>query len=183
LTLGAISALYSAEEISYEEKTVGTWDSIASSSLTPPTEPHNSTFWSVLMQGGSWFEMDLFFSGSLRVTVYAMKSATQTLTPIFDQSGVAFNQKVSILEPGSYDIEIRNEGSTVVEILPGSTVAAKQIEAKKHASYPYQALGVLAISFGLIILLLGVFIKSKTKRLRGYSQTGRRGMASAHFVQ
>jgi len=110
--------------------------------------------------------MNLSFSGSLRVTVSALESESQTMTPIFDQSGTAFTQKVSILETGTYHIDIKNEGSTVVDILPGSTVAAKQTDAKEQVSYPYQALGVLAIFCGVAILLLGVFTKSKKARAK-----------------
>jgi len=181
LILGAVSALYAPQEISYEEKTLETWDSIASTSLSPPPGPHDSTFWGRGMNRGSWFELDLSFSDPLRVTVYKAEDATQTLIPIFEKSDVAITQEVDILEPSSYQIVIKNEGSTAVEILPGSAVAARQMEATKNASYLFQVLAILAISCGLIILLLGVFAKSKTRRLRGHSQKTRREMTKTRY--
>jgi hypothetical protein len=176
LIFGTILVLYSPEEVSFEEETVSTWNSIASSSLMPPPDPHNATFWGVLVPPASRFELNISSSAPLRVIVSATESSTQTLISIFDETGVSFTQIVpegdTPLDMGTYNVEIRNEGSTVVNILPGSTVTAIQLIAEKHASYLYQASGVLAIFCGMIILLLGVFIKSKTKRLRGHSHKG-----------
>ena len=164
LLVGIILAFYSTGESYSEEEIVTEWDDIWPSTLNPPPDPQNATFWGSYVQIGDWIEFDLSFSGSVRVTVSALQQADQKLTPIFDEVGTVFDQKVAVPGSGTYQVDIKNEGLSAVDIIPGSSVAVKTNVTSYGTSYPYSAIGVLTACGGAVVLILGLLSKSRKAR-------------------
>ena len=164
LLVGIILVSYSTVESYSEEEIVTKWDDIWPSTLNPPPDPQNATFWGSYVKLGDWIEFDLSFSDSVRVTVSGLQQADQKLTPIFDKVGTTFDQKVAVAGTGTYQVDIKNEGPSAVDINPGSSVAVKTNVTSYRTSYPYSALGVLTACGGAIVLILGLLSKSRKAR-------------------
>lgn len=159
MVVGIFLATFSAVESYSEEEVLTKWDDIWPSTLNAPPNPRNSTFWGSYVPRGAWVELDLSFSGSLRVTVSGVQQTGQTTTPIFDELGVFFDDKVAVSGGGTYQVDIKNEGSSSVDIDPGSSVAVKQNVGEYRASNPYLVPGTLTACVGVVVLVVGFVTK------------------------
>ena len=137
------------------------WDSIWPPTLNPPPQPNNSTFWGRYMQRGNWYELDLSSNSSVRVTISIMLQQSQTKTPIFDQVGTRFTQKVGIGFEGTYQVDIINEGTSPASIW-GHATAMKEVTINSKI-YPYLPWGILMAIAGLALTIFGVSRKSKKR--------------------
>lgn len=173
LIVGVGLAVYQYSERFVVEKTVGSWGvatPIWPSTLNGTGSPGNRTFWG---QGGmsrySWFEFSLSFSGPVRVSVAALSNPNSpsggTMTPVFDDVGTVFNNKVNA-GAGTWQVEIVNEGLTPVDIVPGSFVVAKEDLADIRVVYPYPLVGTFVGLAGVVVLVVGVVSKSRSRRKR-----------------
>jgi hypothetical protein len=161
LIAGVGLAAFSTTESYIEENTVDKWENIWPSRLNPPSNPENSTFWGRFMRSGYWFEFNLSFSGPVRVTVSVLEQVAQIMTPVFNQSGTYFSQKVSIGGNGTYQVDIKNEGSVPADIAPGSNVFAKENVTKQRTYYPYFTFGTLITLGGAAVLIYGALAKQR----------------------
>lgn len=170
LVFGVVAVTYSTLERSTTEEAVWTWDSIYPSTLNPPSEPDNSTFAGTYLANGCWFELDLSFSGPVRVSIYAMEQGEAGMVSMFNEVGERFTQKVWASGGGTFNIEIRNEGSFAVDIATGSQVVAKRNVTTNLVLYPYRSIGVLVALVGLCLLLFGLVAKGRPKPRRSTIQ-------------
>ena len=171
LVIGVAVAAYQVDETYADVTEVGSWGKdtpIWPSTLNGTASPGNRTFWG---KGGmsrySWFELNLAFSGSLRVIVSALSNPASpsggTMTPVFDENGTSFYQRVDVGD-GTWQVDIVNEGLAPVDILPGSFVVAKKSVAVPGVGYPYSLPGTLVALLGVVVLVVGVVSKGRVKR-------------------
>jgi hypothetical protein len=85
----------------------------------------------------------------------------------FNDTGKRFAQRVTIAETNASFLEIKNEGTNIVNI----SGDIKKIGDIRRTSYPCLGLGTLAAVFGLILLVYGVSAKPKKRRFKGKSRT------------
>lgn len=162
LVMGIVLVVFSIEESHAEENTLGRWENIWLSTLNPHDQAGPS--WSVEMQKGSFFELNVSASGTLRTMIgnatYNNYTNEEVLVNvIFDQSGTHFDQKVVVGEDGFYTMEIKNEGTTPVNIW--GNVLTKRIATSHETVHPYSSLGTPAILAGLTSLIYGGLTNSK----------------------
>lgn len=150
------------DEINTTVREVEKWDPIRSP-LNPPPEPYNSTFWGRLMHKGWWFELNLSSSNPVRVTVSPMTQEGPA-TPIFNQVGTIFTQKVKTGATDTYQIDIKNEGTSPADIL--GNVTAKEEITTYRTVYPYATPATLIAFAGATILVFGVLTKPKKLKSR-----------------
>ena len=79
---------------------------------------------------------------------------------IFNKTGTTFTQKVEIAGKNVDFLEIKNEGTSPVNIY-GSI---RKIGNVSRQSYPYAGLGTLATLSGLIMLIYGIFAELRTPK-------------------
>lgn len=164
LTVGIVSATFSIQESYTEESTLNRWDLNNEPITLKSTGP--GLIWGLEMPERSFFELNVSASGSVRVRIgtptFIEDTEEVVLTNlIFDHVGTRFTQKVEVDKSGTYQVEIKNEG-TPVNI--SGNVFAKKIVTIYQAVYPYSSLGTLVAIGGLTLLIYGVLIRPKKRR-------------------
>lgn len=169
LLLTGIVLAVSIQESHTEENILDRWDPIKPSKLYP----QNATGWAFMVKtpDGTFMELNVSASDVVRVTIgsiIADVSGEPTLEKlIFNHTGTRFTQRITIAETDANFLEIKNEGTNIVNI----SGDIKKIESVRQTFYPYSILGTLAAVFGLIMLIYEVWAKPKKRRFRGKSRT------------
>jgi hypothetical protein len=162
LILGITLGAFSIQESHTEENTLDEWDDIGPSTIEPQTGPS----WTLGMQNGSFFELNVLASGWVRVRigtpVYDELNQISFLTnTIFDLVGTRFTQRVAVGEGGTYQVEIKNEWTTPVNI--SGRVFAKKIVTIWQTVYPYSLVGFANLWLGTLVMTIGVLTKPKKR--------------------
>lgn len=160
--MGIVLATFSIQESYTKENTLNKWDLNKEPLTLNPQEP--GPVWGLGMPERSFFELNVSASGTVRVRIgtpiYIAYTGEIVLTNlIFDQVGTGFTQKVEVDKSDTYQVEIKNEGTTPVNI--SGNVFAKKIETIYQTFYPYLSLGTLVVLVGLASLIYGVLTKPK----------------------
>jgi len=124
--------------------------------------PQDSTFYARLMQPGMWFQLDVSATDSTRLTISLVQSQ-EIKTPVFDQEGTSFDQKVTTGKTGTYWIDIVNVSPSSITL--EGKILAKRLEAAPSTSSPYTLVGAPLMIIGAIVLVYGI-IKEKPRTLR-----------------
>lgn len=175
LLLTGIVLAVSIQESRTEEGILDRWDPITPSELYPPPHQEAATGWAfmALKPRGTLLELNITTSNATRVrigTIIADVHGEPTLVNlIFNHTGTRFTQRITIAETDANFLEIKNEGTNVVNI----SGDIKKIGNIRRTSYPYSELGTLAAVFGLILLIYGVSAKPKKRRFKGKSRTSK----------
>ena len=163
LLLTGIVLAISIQESHTEEGILDKWDHITPSTLYPT----NATGWAFMLKtsDGTSLELNITASDVVRVRVGTLgpnpsdEPIWQRL--IFNDTGIRFTQRIAIADTYANFLEIKNEGTNVVNI----SGDIEKIGDIRQTSYPYLGLGTLAAVFGLILLVYGVSAKPKQRRL------------------
>jgi hypothetical protein len=166
LIVGIVLAAFSIQESYTEENTLDKWDLNKEPSTLNPQNP--GPLWALEMQEGSFFELNVSASNTVRMRIgtptYNNSTGEVVLTnPIFNQVGTGFTQKVAVGGSGTYQVEVKNEGATPVNIL-GNVFAKKIVTIYYPTVFPYSSLGTLVVLGGLASLIYGVLTKPKKRR-------------------
>jgi hypothetical protein len=166
LIVGIVLAAFSIQESYTEENTLDQWDLNKEPSTLNPQDLGPS--WTLEMPEGSFFELNVSASNTVR-----MRIGTPTydeyvgemvlMNPIFNQVGTRFTQKVAVGATDTYQVEIKNEGTTSVKI-SGNVFAKKIVTIYRPTVYPYSSLGILVVLGGLASLIYGILTKPKKRR-------------------
>ena len=169
LLLTGIVLAVSIQESRTEEGILDRWDPITPSKLYPT----NATGWAFmeLTSDGTFLELNVSASDVVRVRIgnlIANVSGEPTWAKlIFNDTGTNFTQRITIAEPYANFLEIKNEGTNIVNI----SGDIKKIGNIRRTFHPHSGLGTLAALFGLILLIYGVSAKPKKRRFKGKSRT------------
>jgi hypothetical protein len=168
LLLTGIVLAVSIQESHTEESILDKWDPIYPRELYPT----NVTGWAFmeLTSDGTFLELNITASDVVRVRIGIIvpvdeEATLENLT--FNDTGTRFTQRIAIAETNATYLEIKNEGTNIVNI----SGDIKKIGNIRRTSYPYLGLGTLAAVSGLILLIYGVSAKPKKKRFKGKSRT------------
>lgn len=137
LIVGIVLAAFLTQVISSTgESTLDKWDNVWPSTILYPQSQGPS--WTLEMPDGSFFELNVSASGTVRLriglSIYNNDTGEEILTSIiFNQVGTLFTQKVAVGATDTYQVEIKNEGTTPVIIW--GNVSAKKI-ATTYQSLP-----------------------------------------------
>jgi hypothetical protein len=170
LILGVVLA-YSHTDAS-EEITLDKWDPVTPSTLSP----QNQTGWAYMdrTQGGSFLKLNVTASNNVRLMIGLAGSSNVTeeesnvteeetwANLIFNQSGTRFTQEVAIAGTAADCLEIKNDGTTPVNI---SGNVAKVADVYQTV-YPEFYSGALVMLLGFILLIFGIVIRPARKRTR-----------------
>jgi hypothetical protein len=164
--VGIVLAAFSIQESYVEENILDRWDGIGSSTQGWINPEDLGFSWTLEMQEGSFFELNVSASDTVGVRIgtptYDGDTGEEVLTnPMFDHVGTCFTQKVAVGESGIYRMEIKNEGTTPVSIW--GNVFAKKIVVIYQSVFPYLSVGTSVILGGLASLIYGALTKSKEK--------------------
>lgn len=171
LLLTGIVLAVSIQESRTEEGILDRWDPIKPSELYPT----NVTGWAfmALKPEGTFLELNISASDVVRVRIGIVVPdpyGEPTLQKLaFNDTGTRFTQRITIAETDANFLEIKNEGTNVVNI----SGDIKKIGNIRRTSYPYLGLGTLAAVFGLILSIYGVSAKPKKRRFKGKSRTSK----------
>lgn len=164
LTVGIVLAAFSIQESYTEENTLNNWNGMGSSTINPDLGPS----WALGMPEGSFFELNVSASDAVRVRIgtpihdeYTGEVVLTNL--IFNQVGTRFTQRVAVGKSGTYQVEVKNEGTTPVNIW-GNVFAKKIVTMYYPTVFPYSSLGTLVVLGGLASLIYGVLTKPKKRR-------------------
>ena len=170
LVVGIVLAAVSADEpvTSLNDLPDAAWTPILSqdpanpSMLSPTSQPYSRTLWAYgpMPTGGS-FRLNIRTSGPVRVTMASVASQ-QGLNVVFDEVGTSFLESV-YASGGTFQLQIENEGTNPVQILEGSSVIGQQRVISYQTVYPYVAWGSLTAAFGVLLIVVGYFAKSKKR--------------------
>lgn len=169
LLLTGIVLAVSIQESYTEEGILDKWDPIKPSELYPM----NQTGWAFmeLTSDGTFLELNISASDVVRVRIGIVVPdvyGEPTLENVrFNDTGTRFTQRIAIAEINANFLEIKNEGTNVVNISGN----IKKMGNIRRTSYPYLGLGTLAAVSGLILLIYGVSAKPKKRRFKGKSGT------------
>lgn len=162
LIVGIVLA-FSIQESYTKENTLDKWDPLTPSTLNP----QNVTGWAfmALTPDGTFLKLNVTTSDTVRLRIGSMTIDEVTGKEIwgnliFDQVGTHFTQKVAIAGTSSKLLEIKNEGTTLVNISGN----VKKIGNIYQTVYPYSGLGTLVVLVGLTSLIYGVLTKPKERR-------------------
>jgi hypothetical protein len=163
LIAGTVLAAFSIQRSHTEENILDTWDLNGSSALDPQA-PGPS--WARQMPEGSFFELNISASNTLRLRIGTLVHNETTgedfLTNlVFDQVGTRFVQEVAVGGNDTYQVEIKNEGASIVSIW--GNVLAKNAVVSYQTVYPYASLGTLALLTGSATMIYGLFTKPKKR--------------------
>ena len=169
LLLTGIVLAVSIQESHTEESILDRWDPITPSKLYPT----NVTGWAFMLtskSNGTFLELNINASDVVRVII-GILIADVSGEPIwakliFNDTGTRFTQRITIAETNANFLEIKNEGTKIVNI----SGDIKKIGNIRQTLYPYLGLGTLATVFGLILLIYGVSAKPKKRRFKGKSR-------------
>jgi len=164
LIAGTVLVTYSIQESHTKENILDTWNLNGSSALDPQA-PGPS--WALEMPDGSFFELNISASNTLRLRIGTLvqnqDSGENLLTNIvFDQIGMRFAQEVAAGGNTTYQVEIKNEGTSIVSVW--GNVLAKKTVVTYQTIYPYTSIGTLAILAGLASMTYGLLAKPKKRR-------------------
>ena len=161
LVAGTVLATFSIQE-SYTEE-IDKWN-VGPSAIRPEDQGPS---WTLGMQDGSFFELNISASDTVRVRIGTStynevtgEAVLKNLT--FDQAGTRFTQKIAIGKSGTYQVQIKNEGKTPVNIW-GNVFAKKTVY---QTVYPYSSLATIVVLGGLASLIYGVLTKPKKRRTK-----------------
>lgn len=163
LLLTGIVLAVSIQESHAEESILDRWDPITPSKLYPT----NVTGWAFMLTSsdGTSLELNIVASDVVRVIVGILTPVETWEKLVFNDTGTRFTQRITIAETDANFLEIKNEGTNIVNI----SGDIKKIGNIRQTSYPYLGLGTLAAVFGLILLIYGVSAKPKKRRFEGKS--------------
>jgi hypothetical protein len=166
LIAGTVLAASSIRESHTKENILDTWDLNGSSALDPQA-PGPS--WALEMPDGSFFELNISASNTLRLRIGTLvhneDSGEDLLTNLlFDQVGTRFIQEVGVGVNDTYQVEIKNEGTSVVSIW--GNILAKKAVVTYQTVYPYVSLGTLVLLTGSASMIYGLFTKPKKRVLK-----------------
>lgn len=168
LLLTGIVLAVSIQESHTEEGVLDRWDPITPSELYPT----NATGWAFTLKisGGTFLELNIVASDVVRVRIGILTAGVSGEGTweklVFDDTGTRFTQRITIAETDANFLEIKNEGTDIVNI----SGDIRKIGNIHQTSYPYLGLGTLAAVFGLILLVLGVSAKPEKRRFEGKSR-------------
>jgi len=152
LVAGGVIFVFPAQENYLETVTKRKWN------LSRTLAPHNSTFYGTYMEPGSWFQLNISSSSSVRVIVSTVKhDPDPTKIPYFEHTGTSFNQKLPA--GGTNFIDIENENPFPVTLQ--GNVLMQHGEEKYRTIYPYVIPGFLLVLGGTGALIFGVFKKPR----------------------
>ena len=155
---------FCVQETRIEEAVIDEWNPV-----TPLTlYPRNVTGWAfmALIPNGTFLELNISASDNVTVIigklVYFDEVTREEIwnNVIFNQTGTTFTQKVEIAGENVDFLEIKNEGTSPVNIY-GSI---RKIGNVSRQSHPYAGLGTLATLSGLIMLIYGIFAELRTPK-------------------
>lgn len=162
---GTVLAAYSVRESRIEVNIFDRWDHVEPLTLDPQ---NLGPRWALKMPDGSFFELNISASNALRLRigtlVYNEDNGEDLLTNlIFDQIGTRFVQEIAAGGNNTYQVEIKNEGISLVNVW--GSVLAKKTSIIYSTAYPYASLGAFAVVTGSASMIYGIL--SKPKRRRG----------------
>lgn len=169
LLLTGIVLAVSIQESHTEEGILDRWDPITPSKLYP----QNVTGWLFMAKtsDGTFLELNITASDVVRVRIGTLTTNVSGEATweklIFNHTGTRFTQRVAIAETDANFLEIKNEGTNIVNI----SGDIKKIGNIRQTFHPYSGLGTIAALFGLILLIYGVSAKPKKRRFKGKSRT------------
>lgn len=163
LIAGTVLAAFSIQESHTDENILDTWNLNGSSALDPQA-PGPS--WALEMPEGSFFELNISASNTLRLRIGTLVHNEDTgedfLTNlVFDQIGTRFIQQVVAGGNNTYQVEIKNEGTSLVSIW--GNILAKKAVVTYQTVYPYASLGTLAVLTGSASMIYGFLTKPKKR--------------------
>ncbi len=159
LVLGIAISMFPAQEPYIESEAV----TIAEWSLQQQTlAPQNTTFYGKMAEHGTWFQLNISSSDSVKVTVSLVQHAPgPTKVPIFEEMGISFKQTVLIYSTGMHYIDVVNENAFSVTLWGNVLVQQQQTETKYRTIYPYFIPGLLIMLGGTTTLLFGISKKPR----------------------
>jgi hypothetical protein len=162
LTLGIVLA-FSIKESLPEEITLDKWNPLTPSTLNP----QNETGWDYmeLTQGGSFLKLNVTASDNVTLIIgkpiYNNVTGEENWTNvIFNQVGTRFAQEVAIAGTAADCLDIKNEGTTPVNISGSVTKIANAYQTV----YPELFSGAFAMLLGLILLIYGTLTRPPRAR-------------------
>jgi hypothetical protein len=158
LIAGTALALVYVEEPQTVVLDVDTWD-VWPTTLNPPPDEWHRTFWGILMQRSWWFQLNFSSSATIRVTISILQGGgeAQWMIPIFDQVGTSFTHKVVTGDIGTYQVDIKNEGTTAVDV--SGKITAREEATQSQTIHPYAIPGTFTALAGAALLIFGVLGK------------------------
>jgi hypothetical protein len=172
LTLGIVLAFLIQESLP-EEVTLDKWNPLTPSTLGP----QNETGWAYmeLTQGGSFLKLNVTASDNVRLMVGNPSIDNVTgeevwANLIFNQVGTRFTQEVPIAGKAANCLDIKNEGTTPVDISGN----VEKIGNVYQRVYPYSSLGALAMLVGFISLIYGIVTRPGPGRKHPKRKTGKK---------
>jgi len=155
---------FSIQENRVEEVVVDEWDPITPSILYP----QNVTGWAfmALTPNGTFIELNISASDTVRIIIGKLIFYNETTgqeiwhNVIFNQTGTIFTKKVEIAGKNVDFLEIKNEGTSPVNI----SGSIKKMGSAYQPFYPYSGLGTLAVLLGLTMLIYGILTKPRTSK-------------------
>lgn len=166
LIAGTVLTAFSIRKSHTEDNILDTWDLNDSSALDPQGPgPH----WAIEMPDGSFFELNISAANALRLRIGTLVHNEDTgedlLTNlVFDQVGTRFDQQVAVGGNNTFQVEIKNEGTSIVSIW--GNILAKKTVVIYQTVYPYASLGTLAVLTGSTSMIYGVSTKPKKKHVK-----------------
>jgi len=123
--------------------------------------------WGREMSNGTFFELNISASNTVRIKIGVpvydeVENKIVLKNIIFNRVGINFTQIVEIRESGTYQVEIKNEGTNAVNI-SGSVSAKKAIY---RTVYPYLSLATPILFGSLISLTYGIFAKTEKRNIK-----------------
>jgi hypothetical protein len=162
LIVGFAALLFQEQEIDVETVDVDVWD-LASRTLAPSGEDHDSTFYGTLMKQNMWFRLNVSSSDTIELRVSVFQHDPDVKVPIINPlHGTSFNQEVFPRSMGTYFVDLKNESPSSVS-LEGNVLVKQRQEATPENVHPYFLPGAIMILAGTIFVIFGVFKKPKKR--------------------
>ena len=167
LAVGIGLATFPAQNCYSEEIVLNKWELNKKTLTINPQDP--GPCWGLGIPEGSFFELNVSASDKVRIRigipVYVEEEAKMILTDlIFNKVGVYFSQKVEVNKSGTYQVEIKNEGTNPVNV--SGIIFAKRLMVFHQTVYPYSSLGYPLVFGGVILLIYGILNKPKKRHMQ-----------------
>lgn len=161
LGLGIFFAVFSVTE-TYIQIDRPTWLEIQ-----PKIKPQGTPTWTIWMQAGDRLKVNITaLKGEVRVVIgpVTVNELGEILieNPIFNRKGASFSWEYVIEKEDTYQIEVRNEGTTEVTVV-GELVAE---HPRIRVIYPYTSAAAPTLILGVALLIYQFIRKPKRKRVK-----------------
>ena len=124
--------------------------------------PQNATFYGKMVEPGMWFRLNISSSDPVKVTISLVQHAPDpTKAPIFEETGISFEQAVLIYNTGMHYVDVVNENAFSVTLEGNVLVQKQQTNTNYRTIYPYFIPGSLIMLGGTTTLLFGIFKTSR----------------------